>query len=303
MDKEYIYFENYADTWDRDRHEDPATLQFLMNMANIKQGASVLDVGCGTGILLPYIKHVVGDEGTVTGIDYSKQMLRKAAEKFSDLPGVTLLEGDVLKYELADQAYDAVICLNFYPHISSCSRDFIKKMRNALKDGGSLIIMHDIGRSQVNRIHRSSKEHQLLPPVDMLGASLISAGFILSAAVDWNDRYFISAVKADEHSYNPYAQDIGMEQIVHFHSHEQKKVVLNRLARISGHLEAIKRMVGDDRDCSDVLVQLAAVDSAVVSVSKVILKDHIDHCLADAVRDNNWESVEKLKKAISIFVK
>lgn len=303
MDKEYIYFENYADTWDRDRKENPAVLQFLMKMANLRDGAAVLDVGCGTGILLPYIKQAVGEQGTVTGIDYSRQMLEKAKEKFSDLSGLSFIEGDVLKHELAEQAYDAIICLNFYPHISSYSRDFIKKMRRALKDGGSFIIMHDIGRRQVNRIHDGSKEHQLLPPVDMLAASLMSAGFTVSAAVDWDDRYFISVVKADESSYEPYAQDIGTQGTGHYHNHKQQKVVLNRLARISGHLEAIKRMVGDDRDCSDVLVQLAAVDSAVVSVSKVILKDHIDHCLIDAVRENNLESVEKLKKAISIFVK
>ena len=78
---------------------------------------------------------------------------------------------------------------------------------------------------------------------------------------------------------------------------------MNRLARISGHLEAIKRMIEDGRDCSDVLIQLSAVDSAIVSVSKVILKDHIDHCIVDAIHENDLEAVENLKKAISTFVK
>ena len=80
-------------------------------------------------------------------------------------------------------------------------------------------------------------------------------------------------------------------------------MVMNRLARISGHLEAIKRMIEDGRDCSDVLIQLSAVDSAIVSVSKVILKDHIDHCIVDAIHENDLEAVENLKKAISTFVK
>lgn len=143
MDKEHIYFENYADTWDRDRKENPEKLQFLLNLARIRAGASVLDAGCGTGVLLPYISRVVGEGGTVTGLDYSRQMLDKARKKFSDLPGLSLVEGDVLKYDLPEQAYDVVVCLNFYPHISSRSKDFVKKMRRALKDGGSLIVMHD----------------------------------------------------------------------------------------------------------------------------------------------------------------
>lgn len=305
MDKEHIYFENYADTWDRDRKENPEKLQFLMGLAKIGAGASVLDVGCGTGVLLPYIRRAVGESGTVTGIDYSRQMLDKAKEKFSDLPGLSLIEGDVLKYELPEQAYDAVVCLNFYPHISSRSRDFVKKMRRALKDGGSLIIMHDMGRRQVNRIQDGHADRRLLPPADMLAATLIGGGFTLSAAVDWDELYSVCVTKADEFSYDPYGHgsSIPVPSSGTHHTHTQKKAVANRLARVSGHLEAIKRMVEDERDCSDVLVQLAAVDSAVVSVSKVILKDHIDHCLADAVRRNDLESVEKLKKAISIFVK
>ena len=78
---------------------------------------------------------------------------------------------------------------------------------------------------------------------------------------------------------------------------------MNRLARISGHLEAIKRMVEDGRDCSDVLIQISAVDSALVSVSKVILRDHIEHCIVDAVKDGDMEAVDNLKKAISTFIK
>ena len=62
-------------------------------------------------------------------------------------------------------------------------------------------------------------------------------------------------------------------------------------------------MIEDGRDCSDVLVQLAAVHSAVASVSRVILKDHIDHCIVDAIREHDADAVENLKKAINTFVK
>lgn len=89
----------------------------------------------------------------------------------------------------------------------------------------------------------------------------------------------------------------------HTHSHTQTKAVMNRLSRIIGHLESVKRMVADGRDCSEVLVQLAAVDSAVKSVSRVVMKDHIEHCIVDAVKENDTETLAKLNEAIDRFIK
>ena len=66
---------------------------------------------------------------------------------------------------------------------------------------------------------------------------------------------------------------------IHHHDHAQTKAVINRLARAIGHLESVKRMVEEGRDCTEVLVQLAAVRSALNSTAKIILKDHIEHCI------------------------
>ena len=84
----------------------------------------------------------------------------------------------------------------------------------------------------------------------------------------------------------------------HTHSHTQTKAVLNRLSRAIGHLESVRRMVEDGRDCTEVLIQLAAVRSALNSTSKIILKDHVEHCLADAVESGDLQSIEELNKAI-----
>lgn len=80
--------------------------------------------------------------------------------------------------------------------------------------------------------------------------------------------------------------------------HEHTKAVLNRIARAVGHLNAIKKMIEEGRDCSDVLIQLSAVKSEIVNTSKVILKDHLDHCVIKAVKENNEETILLLKKAI-----
>ena len=89
----------------------------------------------------------------------------------------------------------------------------------------------------------------------------------------------------------------------HQNSHTQTKAVLNRMARLIGHLESIKHMIEDGRDCSEVLVQLSAVDSAIKGVSRIILKDHLEHCIVDAVRDNDQQALEQLNRAIDRFIK
>ena len=89
----------------------------------------------------------------------------------------------------------------------------------------------------------------------------------------------------------------------HKHVHQNTKAILNRLAKAKGHLESVKRMVEDDRDCSEVLIQLAAVISALTSTGKVILQEHIEHCLVEAVESGDRQAIEDLNKAINLFIK
>ena len=87
----------------------------------------------------------------------------------------------------------------------------------------------------------------------------------------------------------------------HTHTHTQTKAVLNRLSRAIGHLESVKRMVEDGRDCTEVLVQLAAVRSALNSTAKVILKDHLEHCIDD-VSAGDSDQLAALNEAIDKFM-
>ena len=89
----------------------------------------------------------------------------------------------------------------------------------------------------------------------------------------------------------------------HGHVHENQKAVINRLSRAIGHLEKVKRMVENGHDCSEVLIQLAAVRSALESTGKVILKDHMRHCMVDAVEAGDKSSIDDLCQAIDKFMK
>lgn len=103
-----------------------------------------------------------------------------------------------------------------------------------------------------------------------------------------------------------HSHDQGHEQEQmhgHSHSHQNTKQVLNRLSRASGHLEAVKRMVEDGKDCSEVLIQLSAVISALNNTGKVILADHITNCIVDAVESGDKAAIDNLNAAIGRFIK
>ena len=89
----------------------------------------------------------------------------------------------------------------------------------------------------------------------------------------------------------------------HGHVHQNQKAVVNRLARAIGHLEKVKRMVEAGEDCSDVLVQLAAVRAALDNTGKVILQDHMRHCMVDAVAAGDTAAIEDLCQAVDKFIR
>ncbi len=89
----------------------------------------------------------------------------------------------------------------------------------------------------------------------------------------------------------------------HNHTHKNTKTVINRLSRAIGHLEAVKKMVEEGRDCSEVLVQVSAVKSAINNIGKIILQDHIENCVVDAVETGDKKVLTDLNDAIGKFIK
>ena len=87
------------------------------------------------------------------------------------------------------------------------------------------------------------------------------------------------------------------------HTHKQTRSVINRLSRIEGHIRAIKVMLEEERPCPEILIQLAAVKSAITKASRLVLEDHMESCLYQATRasapEKEWES---LKEALSKYL-
>jgi DNA-binding FrmR family transcriptional regulator len=91
----------------------------------------------------------------------------------------------------------------------------------------------------------------------------------------------------------------------HTHTHDPKeiKLIVNRISRASGHMNSIKTMVENGQDCSDVLIQLAAVKGEINRIGKDLLQEHIEHCLVEAAAEGDTDAIERMNKAINQFIK
>ena len=98
-------------------------------------------------------------------------------------------------------------------------------------------------------------------------------------------------------------ENVSKSTNTHRVQHKRTNAVINRLSRIEGHVRAIKRMLQEEKSCPDVLIQLAAVKSAIQKASQIVLEDHIESCLSQAVEkgdtDQEWES---LKEALHKYI-
>jgi len=103
-------------------------------------------------------------------------------------------------------------------------------------------------------------------------------------------------LQSDDHEHNHSHN--------HTHSHKHRKSIINRLARIEGHVRSVRQMAIDERDCSDILLQMAAIRKALDNTAKLLFTDHMETCLVDAVhRGNEQEVIQAMKKALDNFIR
>ena len=106
-----------------------------------------------------------------------------------------------------------------------------------------------------------------------------------------------------DHSHDHSHENGGHHTHSHTHDPAEIKKIVNSLSRTIGHLESTKKMLLDGQDCADVLIQLAAIKGEVNNAGKALLKEHLEHCIVEAVAEDDKEAVDKMNKAIDMFMK
>ena len=184
--KEVIaFFDRLAPGWDAEMVRNDEIISTILYNATVIEGKDVLDVACGTGVLIPdYLKRGVA---SVTGIDISPKMAEIARAKFSQ-PEVTILCGDVETADFGKQ-FDCIVVYNAFPHFPDPER-LIRTLSGLLKPGGTLTVTHGMSREKIDAHHHGTASHVSngLMPVEQLAA--IFEKYLTVTTTISNDRMY-----------------------------------------------------------------------------------------------------------------
>ena len=191
------YFDRQAPAWDRRvTGEALECLESVVRDLRIAAGSRLLDIGSGTGVLLPMLLRDAGPDGLVVELDISGEMARTALSKGVEGP-VAFLQADVHAIPVAAGAFDMVICNNALPHFSA-KPVAIAEMSRVLRSGGRLAICHTMSREAVNRLHHTVGGvvgSHVLPGDDDLRRWLAAAGLVDVSLEDSSRRFLLVARK------------------------------------------------------------------------------------------------------------
>ncbi len=190
------YFNRMANRWDETSSEkDGQKLQQMIQDWNIPTGAAVLDVGTGTGVLLPFLWAKMCESGNLVALDFAEVMLETAkAKKLSG--NIEYVCADIVSVPKPDASFDVVVCYSCFPHF----RDKLKSLREIsrlLKNGGSLFICHTSSRVKINSVHRQVAAlcQDLIPEAEEMRQLLMAAGFTDIQIRDAETGYLATAKK------------------------------------------------------------------------------------------------------------
>ncbi len=191
MDKDKVvsFFDACAGSWDDELIRNDDVIATILNIAEVKENSTVLDVACGTGVLFPdYLKRKVA---AVDAIDISAQMVKKAKAKY---PQINVICGDAEEYCFYKE-FDCIIIYNAFPHFINENKLF-ENLTRYLKQGGRLTVAHGMSRADILKCHSGKASHisKELPNVNVLADSM-KAFVNVDVAISNDDMYIVSGVK------------------------------------------------------------------------------------------------------------
>jgi len=194
------YFNKAANSWDKRFHTPRLSsfLEKLVTQFGLEHGQNILDVGTGTGVLIPYLIKEVGPAGSVTAIDYSENMIQICKTKHSHLKNVNVELKDIEEDAFPTESFDAVICFGVFPHLENKEKA-LRNINHLLKADGTLIIAHALSNEELKAHHNiasSAVVHDMLPEKAEMTQLLEQTGFAEISIKDEPGCYLCIANKA-----------------------------------------------------------------------------------------------------------
>ena len=273
------FFDRCAPTWDAGMIKNESVISAILDNAEVFEGLDILDVACGTGVMIPY--YLQRGAASVTGIDISPEMAKIAGEKFREEPRVIILCGDVEDTAFG-RKFDRVVVYNAFPHFPD-PRRLIATLSGLLKEGGRLTIAHGASRESIDGHHKgsASKVSNGLMTADSL-KKLFAPHLEVEVMVSNSRMYQVSGVKGNTHSHGGVshshdgsfahehgdpAGDTPLEEMLalmrfmvnHNDAHAQELAELAQQLQTAGKLRAYRRIMDAVADFDMVNAQLDAV--------------------------------------------
>ena len=150
------FFDSIAKDWDNIIEINELKINTLLSKINIKDNQSILDVGTGTGVLIPFLKKL-NQTGFIKGVDISSKMLGIAKEKFKDNKNLSFEILDV-ENDKINEKFDKIILYSMFPHLQNKTLTIKSLVENNLKENGQLMIAHSNSREFLNNMHKEKDE-------------------------------------------------------------------------------------------------------------------------------------------------
>jgi ubiquinone/menaquinone biosynthesis C-methylase UbiE len=169
-DRHQNFFDQLAAEWDlMFTSEDLERLSNLVAAMPVTAGMEILDLGCGTGILFDMLRRRVGDTGSVTGVDFSIEMVEKAHRNFP-FDNVNVVDGDVVNLPFKDATFDMGVAFSAFAHFSN-QQKALDETHRVLKTGAKFYVIHLLSARELADAHQrvgGAVEHDKLPPVEKM---------------------------------------------------------------------------------------------------------------------------------------
>ncbi|MGQ9844512.1 MAG: class I SAM-dependent methyltransferase [Spirochaetota bacterium] len=195
-DDKIAYFNNLSANWDEVVGNDQLRIQELRNvfsLINIKPNDTVMDVGCGTGVLFTIIQERIGPQGTLIAVDPSDRMIEEAKKRYANFNNITYIVGPLEDITLPDKSINVILCFAVFPHIED-KQMALKKCYNFLTVDGSLYIFHLSDTKSLNEFHHNLNapvSRDYMPIRKELEEMIRKTGFILMQYIDEPELNFI----------------------------------------------------------------------------------------------------------------
>lgn len=192
VEQNRLFFNSKAKYWDRLVNHNPDKISLLLDKLPLARDASILDVGTGTGVLIPYLQERIDHRGSITVIDLAEEMIKQARRKYSRYP-IRFVIGDAAEYPFSAASFDAIICYSVFPHFAE-QQDTLNRLSSLLKKNGCLQVCHSESRAEINRRHcqlgRSLISHGLMPAKEA-AALFAAAGLEVLEVIDNDEMYCV----------------------------------------------------------------------------------------------------------------